>query len=230
MCRTTQRWQLTQIGAVFCLCGVQIKHRCWMKIRPLEFQHPHSDVHSITVFMSDYCQPYKSSNGFGNRKNPWCDGDQISSGCVTVKNSPRVPTPLANPSLYLLMVGNKMRERGTVVLSLIAFDFGETQLLADRNLQAQVSVPPAGSVRVMAAHITEAAGRHLTEKGAVNNTRGLDRQLVLQHMSVMGCLSWNSEDLLFYCVRTKTYFLFCSTQTYSLLSLMFWLVQMVKHS
>lgn len=129
---------------------------------------------------------------------------------MTVKNSPQVSTPLANPSLYIFSR-----------LSPIAFDFRGAQLLADRSLQAQVSVPPAGSARVMAACITEAAGRRLTVKGPLNNTRGLDQQLVLQHMSVMGCLNSNSEDLFLYYVRSKTYFLFFPTEMHSLLSLMF---------
>lgn len=58
------------------------------------------------------------------------------------------------------------------VLSLMGFDFGGTQLPADRTFLEQVSIPPAGSAKMMTAHITEAAGRHLSESFPLENTMG----------------------------------------------------------
>ncbi len=64
--------------------------------------------------------------------------------------------------------------KGMAVLSLIGFDFGGTQLPADRTFPAQVSVPPAGAAKMIAAHISEAEGetRRLSESFPLKNTRG----------------------------------------------------------
>lgn len=52
------------------------------------------------------------------------------------------------PPPYLILVGNKEKEK-TSVLSLIGFDFGGTQLPADRTVVVQVSVAPVDAAEMI---------------------------------------------------------------------------------
>lgn len=93
--------------------------------------------------------------------------------CVTVKNSLQVLALSASPPLYVPFWSViRGKERAVAVLSLIGFDFGGTQLPADRTFPARVPVPPASAAKMMATHIAEAAGRYLGESVALENTRG----------------------------------------------------------
>lgn len=83
-----------------------------------------------------------------------------------MKNNLSVLTLSANPC-SVSPSGLKREEMGMTVLSLIGFDFGGTQLPADRTFPAQASVPPAGAAKMMVAHITEAAGRRHSESSPV---------------------------------------------------------------
>ncbi len=109
-----------------------------------------------------------SFSGPGKRKRARRDGDQWLAERRDSEEQSSGPV-----SLYISRFGRKQEEReGMAVLSLIGFDFGGTQLPADRTFPVQVSVPPAGSAKMIAAHITEAAGRRLSESFPLENMRG----------------------------------------------------------
>lgn len=106
------------------------------------------------------------------------------------------------PSFPALLISHfvQIREgrKGMAVLSLIGFDFGGTQLPADRTVHARVSVPPAGAAEMIAARISETAGQTSQWGLPTQEHERPNRQLVLHRMSVMGCPTWNSVNLLTY--------------------------------
>lgn len=111
-------------------CGgwTEIKHKCWMQIRLVEFE---SNAHT-PVFLLSLC-------GLWEQK-AWRDEDLRSA---VLFRSP------------LSLLGWEQEELGTTVLSLIGLDFGGTQLPADRTFTVRGSAPPAGAAKVMAAHTNQ---------------------------------------------------------------------------
>lgn len=95
----------------------------------------------------------------GRRKSSWRDGDQWLAECRDSEEEssapldslsqlpPSSPPPPASISHFVRKQGER---KGAAVLSLIGFDFGGTQLPADRTFfPAQDSVPPAGAAKMM---------------------------------------------------------------------------------
>lgn len=175
--------------------------------------------------MSHHCQPWKLTfYGLGRRRSAWRDGDQWLAECCDSEEESSAPldslSQLAPPAAISHFVRKQGERKGMAVLSLIGFDFGGTQLPADRTFfPAQDSAPPAGAAEMMLC--THNGGCRRTSQWELPTAKhqGPNRQLVLHHMSVMGCPNSKSVDPLTTIAYWKSLLLWLEEDIFSFLLL-----------